>query len=141
MNFGKILKSKREECKLSQEEVAKRMGISQKTVSAWETGRNTPKLDDYAKMAKIYGCSIQELSGQKADISTITVQDILIKIPSLSIYELQEIHDHTEREIHEKERMLQILIEKEDLEKQLASLKARLEKYSHLEGGDSDVKS
>mgnify|MGYP002517802508 CR=1 FL=1 len=140
MNYGALLRSKRMECGLLQEDLAKKMGVSQRTISSWETGRTVPDLETYNKLSAILGCSISELTGQKADVSSISAQDILVRLPGLRLEELQEIHEHTEREIREKERMLQILIEKEDLEKQLASLKARLEKYNHMEGGDPDAK-
>ena len=122
MGFGIILKRKREECNFSQEEVAKRMGISQKTISAWETERNIPKLDDYVKMAEIYNCTIHELSGQKTDISTITLQDILIKLPDFSIDELKEIKYQIDKVLTTKIRM-------KELEDREAEMRQRLQEY------------
>lgn len=136
MGFGLILKRKREDCKLSQEEVAKRMGVSQKTISAWETERNVPKLDDYARMADIYGCTIHELSGQKSNISAITVQDIIIRLPDLAIEELEEIRDHIEKNIEIKARVMELEQKEREMQKKIQEYQREIER---LKGGDANA--
>ena len=135
MGFGIILKRKREECNFSQAEVAKRMGISQKTISAWETERNTPKLNDYAKMAEIYNCSIQELSGQRTDISTISTQDILLKLPYLQVQELEEIQKHVEKALNERYKVLLLERREEEMQKRLLEYQREIRR---LKGGVTD---
>ncbi len=46
---------------LTQEEVAKLLGISRTTVTMWETSDVRPKADMLLDIAKIYGCTIEEL--------------------------------------------------------------------------------
>ena len=64
MSFGMILKNKRIECGMLQEDVAKRMGLSQKTISSWELDRTVPKLDDYAKLSVIFNSNKSEKTAQ-----------------------------------------------------------------------------
>lgn len=58
MNDLNNLKKVREDKGMKQSELADIMGVSQKTVSAWETGRRTPstkymqQLEDIFKVAK-----------------------------------------------------------------------------------------
>lgn len=74
MNLGLMLKNKRIECGMLQEEVAKKMGLSQKTISSWEIGRTVPKMDDYEKLSRIFGCTINELTGRRDyDLSRLSL--------------------------------------------------------------------
>ena len=43
------------------EEVADYMGVSQTTISMWETGAYLPKSDKLKKLAEYYGCSVDAL--------------------------------------------------------------------------------
>ena len=38
-------------------EAAELLGVSQPTLSAWETGRKSPSVDSLEKMADLYGCA------------------------------------------------------------------------------------
>ena len=53
----------RERHGLSQEELARRLGIDRSSVAKWESGCNTPRLAHLLKLAKIFRCSIDELVG------------------------------------------------------------------------------
>jgi Predicted transcriptional regulators len=54
-------REKRLQASIAQEEVAKKLGIGQSTVSAWETGESHPRAEMLPKIAKIYGCTIDDL--------------------------------------------------------------------------------
>ena len=47
--------------KLTQEDFAKKMKISNKTVSKWETGYSIPKFDDLLKISKYFNVPINVL--------------------------------------------------------------------------------
>ena len=67
----KRLKSYREEHSLTQTEIAKRLGVSNPTLSRWlneRTGFN-PTLNQLVSMAEMYGVSLVELLSQKDDAS------------------------------------------------------------------------
>ena len=133
MNYGALLRSKRVECGLLQAEVAKKMGVSQRTISSWETGRTVPDLDTYDKLSKIYGCTVNELTGQGNDLSTLTVPDILIKLPDLDIEALVEIRDHVDRALCEKDKIRQLEREKEEMKNRLEAYEAQIMKLKRGE--------
>lgn len=57
----KKLKGLRRSCGLTQKDVADAIGVSQVTVCQWENGDNMPRADKLAAIAKLYGCTIDEL--------------------------------------------------------------------------------
>lgn len=46
---------------LTQREVAKILGVQESAVSKWELGLAKPRADKLPILAKLYGCSIEEL--------------------------------------------------------------------------------
>lgn len=51
----------REKSGLSQAEVAEKLGVTGPAVCQWEKGKTYPKLPMLRKIAKIYGCTVDEL--------------------------------------------------------------------------------
>ena len=47
--------------KLSQGDVAEKLGVSRQSVSKWETGQSVPELDKIVKLADLFGVSLDEL--------------------------------------------------------------------------------
>ena len=45
----------------TQREVAKLLGVKESSVSKWERGVAKPRADKLSSLAKLYGCSIEEL--------------------------------------------------------------------------------
>jgi transcriptional regulator with XRE-family HTH domain len=58
---GRAIAAKRVENKLSQENVAERLGISREAVSRMETGVAIPSVLRLAELAEIFGCAIEDL--------------------------------------------------------------------------------
>jgi len=61
--FHEILKEKRKELNMTQQEFAERLNVSNKTVSKWETGRYYPDITMIASIAKILNITVDELMG------------------------------------------------------------------------------
>lgn len=61
MNFGKKIKKLRKALNLSQEAVAKQMGVTQAAVAAWECEIAVPRTDKLPKLAKVLGCRVEDL--------------------------------------------------------------------------------
>ncbi len=59
--LGKNLHEFREMGSLSQEQLGKKLGVNQRTVSNWEVGVNDPSLDMVVKIADFFGISTDEL--------------------------------------------------------------------------------
>lgn len=64
---GESIKEKRKERKLSQNQLAKKAGIAQATLSAIESSTKSPAVDTVEKLADALECSISELLGEKQD--------------------------------------------------------------------------
>ncbi|ARD98505.1 MULTISPECIES: helix-turn-helix domain-containing protein [Lactococcus] len=67
MNIGKKLKALREENHLTQQTVAKRLGITQGTYAIWEQKETNPTLETLKKFTEIYDVSLQNLLGEKRE--------------------------------------------------------------------------
>lgn len=66
-----LLREYRKKARLSQADVAKIMNVDQSAVSLWENGVNRPCRKYWAKLAKIYGVSVDDLlkedTGEEAE--------------------------------------------------------------------------
>ena len=51
----------RKKANISQEEIAKRLNVTQGAISQWEKGITRPTADKLPELAKILGCTIDEL--------------------------------------------------------------------------------
>ena len=61
MKFGSNLKELRKIKKISQEELAERVGVSRQSVSKWETGDAYPEMNNILMLCKIFNCKINDL--------------------------------------------------------------------------------
>lgn len=46
---------------LRQEDLARELGVRQSTVSMWETGEATPRIDMLIRLSRIFKCRIDDL--------------------------------------------------------------------------------
>lgn len=58
---GKVIKTLREQRRLTQRELADRLSVSDKTVSKWETGRGLPDITIIPELSQTLGVSVAEL--------------------------------------------------------------------------------
>lgn len=63
MELRDSLKTARMLKRISQEEAAVKIGVSQNTVSRWEIGATTPNALNLISMRELYGVSIDQLCG------------------------------------------------------------------------------
>lgn len=67
---GQFLATLRKEKGLTQDELGQRVGVTNKTVSRWETGSYLPPAESLEVLSDLYGLTINEiLSGQRLDAS------------------------------------------------------------------------
>lgn len=62
--IGEIIKELRIELKLSQQSLAKQIGVSQKAIDFWERGINEPKASYIVKLADFFNVSSDYLLGR-----------------------------------------------------------------------------
>lgn len=71
VKIGEFIALKRKEQQLTQEQLANKLGVSNKSVSKWETGKNMPDLSLHKELCKILNISISELlEGQEMKEAT-----------------------------------------------------------------------
>ena len=51
----------RKEKKITQVQLAEKLDLKQPTIAAWESGRTSPRAEQIPILAKIFGCTIDEL--------------------------------------------------------------------------------
>ena len=63
-SYGQRISYLRESHKLTQTELARRLGITRASLSHYETGRRVPDFDTLAKMADLFGVSVDYIIGR-----------------------------------------------------------------------------
>lgn len=61
MNLGNIITSKRIEKQLTQEQLAKQMGVEKDTIAEWEDDKEYPDMDSLIVLAKLLDISLDSL--------------------------------------------------------------------------------
>ena len=64
-NIGKFIASKQREQNLTQEQLAEKIGVSNKTVSKWETGKTMPDYSIVELLCQVLHISVAELIAGK----------------------------------------------------------------------------
>ena len=104
--IGLRLRQIREEHKLSQEQLAEKMNMSQKTISSWEKDRTYPKVKELHRLCDIYDCTYDYLTGIKQyDSNDITLDDIMLKLATFDIPTLGKLYNHISSLIQKKPNM------------------------------------
>lgn len=84
MNIGNSIKQLRQQKNLTQDQVAKILGISYQAVSKWETGANTPDIALLPEIANLFGVSIDALFSNNfmdySDIQSFVKDDDVIRV-------------------------------------------------------------
>lgn len=65
MEFGYRFKKFRQDSKLTQCQVAKKIGIDQTNISNWENNKTRPEYEHLFALADVFDVSLDELLGRK----------------------------------------------------------------------------
>lgn len=85
MSLGNSLFNARKKSGLSQEEVAKKLGVSRQTISKWELDETLPDIQQSKRLSNLYHLTLDELIEFDVDVK-----------------EIQEMIDKTSDEVSEK---------------------------------------
>lgn len=66
--IGALIEKKRKEKKLTQEELAQKLYVSNKTISKWETGKGVPSIDLLLPLSEVLDINIKELLTGKENV-------------------------------------------------------------------------
>lgn len=69
VKIGKYLAELRKSYKVTQDELALRLGVSRQAVSRWETGSSVPDVELMLKISELYGITIDAIL--HTDVSTL----------------------------------------------------------------------
>ena len=78
MDFGNYLYELRKRNNLKQSYVGNKLGISDKAISKWETGRSKPNLEQLKKLSIIYNIPLEELLYSQGNKRNINISKIVI---------------------------------------------------------------
>lgn len=66
MGISENIKKYRKLNKMTQTDLAKRLGVGTSTVSSWELGSNKPLMDNVTKMAKLWNVRLSDIIGEES---------------------------------------------------------------------------
>ena len=59
--IGRFLSELRKEKKITQEQLAEKLGVARRTISRWETGSNLPDIDFLIELSDLYEVDLREI--------------------------------------------------------------------------------
>lgn len=62
MSLGNIINHYRQQCGLTQEQLAAQMNVTRQTVSNWERGINEPDFDSLCRLAGVFGITLNDFA-------------------------------------------------------------------------------
>lgn len=77
MDFAQRVKKLRTDAGLTQGEVAKKVGLTNRAVGAWEAGRAKPRLDVMNALADLFGVPVSELLGERQVVGSSRLVPLL----------------------------------------------------------------
>ena len=82
MTIGNKIYELRSGARLSQEELAEKLGVSRQSVSKWETDAAQPEFDKLIKICDLFGISLDEFAG-RSKITPKALDFFMLAIPSV----------------------------------------------------------
>ena len=87
--IGKFISKMRKSKELTQNELADKLNISNKTVSKWETGEGLPDISVLPELAKVLGVTVDEiLNAELKDEALIKVEEVANEKNLLNIFHI-----------------------------------------------------
>lgn len=110
---GRFIASLRREAGLTQEALGELVGVSNKTVSRWETGRYAPDIDTLQLLSRQFQVSLNELvAGERLDNADFRgkADEQLMAAAKASLFTLKEQEAYFTRKWRREHRALMILL-------------------------------
>lgn len=91
---GRLLSEVRKSKGLSQDDLAKKIGVSKVSICWYESGDRTPTLDNFLKLADTLDISLDELSGREVNAVAEDEADYVVKLPKRDLEILSELKNY-----------------------------------------------
>ena len=90
--IGLFLKKLRKERELTQEQLAEKFNVSNRTVSRWENGNNMPDLSILVELSDFYNVDIREIidGERKSEIMEKNLKETLVKVTEYTNFKKEE---------------------------------------------------
>ena len=75
MELGNLILKYRKQNNLSQEDLAKEIGVTRQTISKWELNETSPDLKQAAKLAELFGVGVNDLINERNKEDDIKSKD------------------------------------------------------------------
>lgn len=75
MAFHEIIKEKRKQLGITQDELAKELKVSRSAISNWEIGRNYPDIKTMIQLAQMYNMSLDGLFNENVELASLSDLD------------------------------------------------------------------
>lgn len=103
-DIGQFIATKRREQNLTQEQLAEKIGVSNKTVSKWETGKTMPDYSVVELLCEVLNISVSELiAGKEKETDTNSTSNEEVALLSYKIEQLEKSKNtksETDKSIH-----------------------------------------
>lgn len=87
MKISTILKQRRLDLHLTQEQVAEKIFVSTKSISNWENDKNFPDIESLVRLSKLYNLSLDNLLLEGSDImNDIKKKEKIYKLQKISLF-------------------------------------------------------
>lgn len=74
--LGNKIQELRKSKKMTQEELAEKLGVTPQAVSKWETDNSYPDIDLLVEIADLFNCTVDELLGRKNNDTRVLTDDM-----------------------------------------------------------------
>lgn len=91
--IGQFIATKRREQNLTQEQLAEKIGVSNKTVSKWETGKTMPDYSVVERLCEVLNISVSELIAGKENETDANNSSLDENVALLS-YKVEQLEKH-----------------------------------------------
>lgn len=83
MNIAEVIRKYRKEAGLTQEEMAKRLGVTTPAVNKWENGKSTPDIELLSPIARLLHISLDTLMSFHEELSPAEIDEIIREMDNM----------------------------------------------------------
>ena len=133
MAFSDKLRIHRTNINLTQEELADKINVSQKTISSWETGRSEPTMKELTRLCNLFDCTMSDLSDTRdRKTGEITMDDIFVKLRDMSLEDLMRLKEEVIERINIKNEMMAVKSQYDEMMHKVKEYEMRIKELERM---------